>query len=241
MNWIRVFGFLPVVFVLVACQQLEARNYRKTGWASYYADKFHGRTTASGEKFNMWAMTAAHKTLPFGTKVKVTNLSNHKSVVVRINDRGPYRKNRIIDLSKGAAAKIGLIQAGTAKVKVEVVSKASQTGSTKGKKRRKHKRQPKEKSGFLTAKTYSLWGTEKFPEGWGIQIASFRNLDNAKATCKRAIARGIKETYIQVGWKGHGHIYRVIVGQYLNRNKAKRKIRFYKRHGFKGIPAKHFK
>ena len=91
------------------------------GGASYYAKKFHGRKTASGETFNMHAMTAAHRKLAFGTNVRVTNLSNGMSVVVRINDRGPFIKGRIIDLSYGAAKKIGLVQSGIAKVKLEIV------------------------------------------------------------------------------------------------------------------------
>lgn len=91
------------------------------GIASYYGPGFHGKKTANGERFNMYELTAAHKTLPFNTRVRVTNLNNKKSVIVRINDRGPYKKGRIIDLSKGAAQKIGLIQTGTAKVKVEIL------------------------------------------------------------------------------------------------------------------------
>lgn len=91
------------------------------GEASYYADKFHGRPTASGEKYNKKAMTAAHKTLPFGTKVRVTNISNGKKVDVIINDRGPFKAGRIIDLSRAAAEKIGLIQAGVTKVTVEIL------------------------------------------------------------------------------------------------------------------------
>ncbi|MBD3320506.1 MAG: septal ring lytic transglycosylase RlpA family protein [Chitinivibrionales bacterium] len=91
------------------------------GVASYYGRKFHGKKTASGERFDMFAHTAAHRSLPFGTKVKVTNLDNGKSVIVTINDRGPYKKGRIIDLSKGAARKIGLVQTGTARVRLEIV------------------------------------------------------------------------------------------------------------------------
>ncbi len=91
------------------------------GEASYYADKFHGRKTANGEIFNMHAMTAAHRKLSFGTKLRVTNLANGMSVMVRINDRGPFVKGRIIDLSYGAAKKIGLVQSGTAKVKLEIL------------------------------------------------------------------------------------------------------------------------
>ncbi len=90
--------------------------------ASYYAREFDGRTTANGERFDIRDLTAAHPTLPFNTRVRVTNLSNSLSVVVRINDRGPFTKRRIIDLSYAAAEKIGLIGPGTAKVEIEVVN-----------------------------------------------------------------------------------------------------------------------
>ncbi|MBV5261527.1 septal ring lytic transglycosylase RlpA family protein [Synechococcus moorigangaii CMS01] len=92
------------------------------GRASWYGPGFHGRRTASGEPFNQYAMTAAHKTLPFGTKVRVTNLRNGRSVVVRINDRGPYSHGRIIDLSRGSAEQIGLVSAGVATVRLEVLN-----------------------------------------------------------------------------------------------------------------------
>ncbi|MCK0128056.1 septal ring lytic transglycosylase RlpA family protein [Erythrobacter sp. F6033] len=92
-----------------------------TGVASYYGRRFHGRRTANGERFNMNAMTAAHKTLPFGTKVRVTNARNGRSVVVRINDRGPFIRGRTIDLSRGAATKIGMIGAGHAQVKLDII------------------------------------------------------------------------------------------------------------------------
>lgn len=90
------------------------------GVASYYGSDFHGKKTASGEQFDMYDLTAAHRTLPFNTLVKVTNLENNKSVVVRINDRGPFKKGRIVDLSLGAAKKINLIETGTAEVKLEI-------------------------------------------------------------------------------------------------------------------------
>ena len=96
-------------------------GYREAGKASYYGREAHGKATASGEKFNMNALTAAHKTLPFGTKVRVTNLTNKKSVVVRINDRGPFVAGRIIDLSYAAAKKIKMLDAGVASVELVVV------------------------------------------------------------------------------------------------------------------------
>jgi rare lipoprotein A len=90
------------------------------GRASFYASKFHGKQTASGETFNKKEFTAAHRSLPFGTIVRVTNLDNGKMVFVKINDRGPYIKNRIIDLSKAAAKQLDLVDNGIGKVKIEV-------------------------------------------------------------------------------------------------------------------------
>jgi rare lipoprotein A len=94
----------------------------EAGMASYYGDAHQGRRTANGERFDMHALTAAHRTLPFGTRVKVTNLDNGRSVVVRINDRGPYVKGRVIDLSKAAARELRFLDRGTTRVRLEVVS-----------------------------------------------------------------------------------------------------------------------
>lgn len=96
-------------------------RYVQVGIASWYGPNFHGRRTASGEVFDMHALTAAHRTLPFGTLVRVTYLKTGKSVVVRINDRGPWKRGRILDLSYGAAKAIGLVRDGTGKVKLEVI------------------------------------------------------------------------------------------------------------------------
>ena len=99
-----------------------ATKMAQSGVASYYGPGFHGRRTANGETFNMHAMTAAHRTLPFGTQVKVTNLANGKSTIVRVNDRGPYAHGRIIDLSVAAAKHIGSTNSGTARVTLEVLN-----------------------------------------------------------------------------------------------------------------------
>jgi len=91
-----------------------------TGVASYYGKKFHGRKTASGEVYDMYAMTAAHRTLPFGTIVEVENKKNGRKIIVKINDRGPFIPGRILDLSKGAAQKLGMIVDGTAVVALRI-------------------------------------------------------------------------------------------------------------------------
>ncbi len=99
----------------------DARGFKERGHASWYGKKFHGRRTSSGEKYDMFAMSAAHKTLPIPTFARITNLSNGKSVVVRVNDRGPFHDGRIVDLSYTAAAKLDLIAHGSAEVELEVV------------------------------------------------------------------------------------------------------------------------
>ena len=97
----------------------DGRNYRATGTASWYGTKFHGQPTANGEKYDLYGMSAAHKTLPLPSYVRVTNLDNGKSVILRVNDRGPFYSDRIIDLSFAAAKKLGYAEIGTARVKVE--------------------------------------------------------------------------------------------------------------------------
>ena len=91
------------------------------GISSYYGEDFHGKLTANGEVYDMYGLTAAHKTLPLNTIVRVTNMENEKSLILRINDRGPYVKGRMLDCSYGAALKLGFIGNGTTKVKVEVI------------------------------------------------------------------------------------------------------------------------
>ncbi len=100
----------------------SAEGYVEEGIASWYGPGFHGRFTASGERYNMYAFTAAHKTLPMGTEVLVTNLENGRQTVVRINDRGPFVKGRIIDLSYAAARALGMHKKGTAWVRIEALS-----------------------------------------------------------------------------------------------------------------------
>ncbi len=114
--------FIACGLVLLAGVTGCATAPTQTGLASYYTVKTnHGRQTASGERFRPKAMTAAHRTLPFDTRVKVTNLRNGKSVKVRINDRGPYVEGRIIDLTKAAARRLDMLDAGVVPVKVEVL------------------------------------------------------------------------------------------------------------------------
>ena len=99
----------------------SSNNYQERGVASWYGKKFHGRKTSSQEDYDMYAMTAAHKSLPLPTYVRVRNLSNNKSIVVRVNDRGPFVDNRLIDLSYSAALKLDMVQSGTSLVEVTAI------------------------------------------------------------------------------------------------------------------------
>jgi len=124
MNKTLIFASLGV-FLLVSVPDAEARvkpGHSQKGIASYYHDSLHGRKTASGQTYNKNIPSAAHKTLPLGSKVKVTDTKTGKSIVVKVNDRGPFVKGRIIDLSRSAARELGMLQKGITPVKVEVLS-----------------------------------------------------------------------------------------------------------------------
>lgn len=122
----KTFFFILALFVLWLSYQLAVTvndRYGRIGYASYYGADFHGRKTASGEAYNMYKLTAAHRSLPLGSRVRVINLENGRRVEVRINDRGPYVRGRIIDLSRQAAKKLGMLKKGIARVRLEVLDK----------------------------------------------------------------------------------------------------------------------
>lgn len=118
-------GTIALVFVTIFLFYMSKAKadtgVYQTGMASWYGAAHHGKKTASGERFNMHGLTAAHRKLPLGTMVKVTNVANGKSVVVKVNDKGPFHGNRVLDLSKGAAQKLDMLKSGTAKVAIEVL------------------------------------------------------------------------------------------------------------------------
>lgn len=121
-----------ILFLLFTCMWFHVHaqeTYRKVGWASFYHDKFEGRKTASGEKFRQKKLTCAHRTLPFGTMLRVTNLANNKTIEVRVNDRGPYSKGRIIDLTKAGAKALDFIKQGHTKVEIETLTDSTQIDS----------------------------------------------------------------------------------------------------------------
>ncbi|MDG9929833.1 MULTISPECIES: septal ring lytic transglycosylase RlpA family protein [unclassified Pseudomonas] len=115
---LRTLALLGLLGTVAGCSTLGG-GAGETGKASYYGARHHGQKTASGERFDQHALTAAHRSLPFGTRVRVTNLNNDRSVVVRINDRGPHTRGRIIDVSRRAAEQLDMLRSGTAPVRVQ--------------------------------------------------------------------------------------------------------------------------
>ncbi|SFV54159.1 Rare lipoprotein A precursor [hydrothermal vent metagenome] len=153
------------------------KGYVKYGKASWYGKPFHGKLTANGERYNMYSMTAAHRTYAMGTILKVTNLKNKRSVRVRINDRGPFYNTRNIDLSYGAAKKLGMVNKGVGKVKIEVIS------STSKKSKKRYVRNIK-KTKSKVSKSHIVKST-KINKKRKIQIASFYNKKDANIFKKK--------------------------------------------------------
>jgi rare lipoprotein A len=184
----------------------------QTGKASFYADRFEGRPTASGEKYRHNKLTAAHKTLPFGTRVRVTNLANNESVEVVINDRGPWAEGRIIDLSRSAAEKLGFVHQGLADVKIEVIDPGDGKAS-----------EPIRFVDNVLVEENEFYGVEVSrarPKGFGVQVGTFQELvnlmrlaDNLKKSYQRNVTVHVK---VLNGVKYYG----LILGHFPNRAKA---------------------
>jgi rare lipoprotein A len=187
-------------------------NFPQIGISSYYGKEFHGKTTSNGEKFNMYSMTAAHQTLPYNTIVRVTNLVNHKSVIVRINDAGPFKDNRIIDLSKVAAIKLDMLKHGTAKVKIEVMKQDTTTNDF-----------------------YSLDINKIDLSGYAIQIGSYLKYDRAVAQFHALKKKKIPNIFLQTGTKKNIKTYRVVVTGFSNRDKAEKYLDHLRANGKNGF------
>ena len=165
----------------------SAAGYRERGVASWYGRKFHGRKTSSGEVYDMHAMTAAHKSLPLPTWARVTNLSNGRAIVVRINDRGPFVDNRLIDLSYAAARALDLVDAGTGLVEVTALDfEAPVDVSTT----------------MAAADTQPLY----------MQVGAFAEHDNARRRLAQLAEAGIDGAFVERGEAGGGNVYRVRIG-----------------------------
>lgn len=179
----------------------SADGFRQRGIASWYGKKFHGRKTSNGEIYNMYDMTAAHKTLPFNTYVRVVNLENGRQTTVRINDRGPFIRGRIIDLSYTAAGKLKIVGPGTARVRVVALGRLDQRTAKKPKK-------------VYTPIDYTK-GNFTF------QVGAFVDRANAERL-RSKLAQNYNNAHIAVYDSGQGIFYRVRVGRYTSLAQARK-------------------
>lgn len=200
------------LFTLITIVAFSATAQTQTGKASFYADKFEGRATASGEKYKHSKLTAAHKSLPFGTKVKVTNLANNQTVEVEINDRGPYVEGRIIDLSKSAAEVLGFVNQGLADVQVEVIDPGK--GKTSD---------PIQVIGQVSVdenEFYDFQIERLNPSGYGVQIGTYQELVNLMRLADNLKNSYQKKVTVQVKVVNGLKYYGLILGQFPSRTKA---------------------
>lgn len=201
-----------LTFILIFSVVFIANAQKIDGKASYYADKFEGRTTANGEKYKHSKLTAAHKVLPFGTKVKVTNKSNGNTVIVRINDRGPFVEDRIIDLSKSAAEKLDFIHDGIAEVTIEVVDHGDGKGG--GQSRPNLQIEVEEKE------FYDMSVDRSNPKGYGVQIGSFQEAANLVRLTQNLKSSYKKQVTVQVKVINDKKVYSILLGEFPSREKA---------------------
>lgn len=206
--------YILIFIVLFASIQLFGQKTAKGG-ASFYADKFHGRTTANGEKYDKNKYTAAHRKLPFGTMLKVTNLANGKSVIVRVNDRGPFVKNRIIDLSRRAAQELDFIRQGVAKVKIEIINK-----NTKDSKNQKTEKKTNDKTKIQTKEIYQVNALKSFPKGYSIQVGTFKELVNLMKLSENLSRKYRSQVFVEVGKYKNEKVYKISVGKLRTRKEA---------------------
>ena len=186
----------------------SSQGFREAGIASWYGSKFHGRRTSNGEVYNMYAMTAAHKTLPIPSYVRVTNQENRRSIVVRVNDRGPFHESRIIDLSYVAALKLGFAAKGTAKVSVEALDPST---------------------GFVsTATARPISGSNVIPVKAGryLQAGAFKSNQLAK----RLADQIVKTLAISVSVKQTDQVFKVWMGPFINDRELQNAKQHLKQH-----------
>ncbi len=189
----------------------HARGFTENGRASWYGEKFHGRRTSNGEIYDMYALTAAHKTLPFDTYVKVRNLDNNRSVVVKINDRGPFVGGRIIDLSYTAAKEIGVVGPGTAPVEVVALG-AAVAGSTQ--------------------EAPSYRPIDYQAGNFTFQVGAFRDPQNAEHQ-RRELLKSFTDAHVRVYQSpAHGELHGVRVGRFENLDQAEAYRQSLARNGF---------
>lgn len=201
-----------------------SKNYSAVGTASWYGTKFHARKTSSGESYNMLGMTAAHKTLPLPTYVEVTNLRNHRKVIVKVNDRGPFESNRLIDLSYVAAKKLGMLGHGTAQVRIRAINPGADD-------QRNELASTDPFSPFLRHKNHAP-AVPITHGGVYIQVGAFKQRANAEQMRRRLASKLNMPVYIYAP-SGSSSLYRVKVGPIRDAATAKHLSKQLAYYGFK--------
>ncbi len=217
------YGAVLVLIASAATHPVLADGYTERGQASWYGGKFHGRQTASGEIFDKGEMTAAHRTLPFGTVLRVTNEDTGRQALVRINDRGPFARGRILDCSERAADELGFRLAGTAKVKIETLGRAGGDDGRLTKKERRRIREQVERANRSGAEALPPGAVSPVDEEAGefeLQVGAFRDEGNARRLAERlrGMGHGARLLVTSDGFT------RVRVGPYRSRRDAETAI-----------------
>jgi rare lipoprotein A len=200
------------------------RPYRVRGIASWYGRRYHGRQTSNGERYDMFAMTAAHTTLPIPSYARVTNTSNGRSVIVRINDRGPFLRSRVIDLSYVAAHRLGIIGTGSGEVIVERITPAQIRSGTWGDNATARPPAPSQAPPVPVVASFATPGYESASSGpVYLQIGAFRESANARSFAQRAAGTMSTNLPIQID-ETTADVHRVRVGPFGSREQALRAI-----------------
>ena len=183
----------------------DSRNYVERGIASWYGKKFHGHRTSSGETYDMYKMSAAHKTLPLPSYVEVRHLKNGRKIIVRVNDRGPFHDNRVIDLSYAAAKKLGITTQGTGAVEIRAIDPYEYHRN----KTMAHRSVPKEEMTTASSSDYRLF----------LQVGAFVSRSNAEQLRNRLLAQ-LGSHRINTGYNEEKNVYRVRIGPLINVEQA---------------------
>ena len=190
----------------------DPTGFRQRGYASWYGKKFHGRLTANGDRYDMFGMTAAHKSLPLPSYVRVTDLDNNKAVIVKVNDRGPFHSDRIIDLSYAAAAKLGLIGHGTSMVEIELLDPATYMAADAP---------GPDTSPNETASVSAVPAPALGPSSGFLQIGAYIDPINAAALRDNLQNQGFSQVQIRIATRSETPIHRVLIGPFRNQEDAR--------------------
>lgn len=244
------------IYIFLYILSLQLALSQEKGFASYYGKEFHGRKTASGERYDMKQYTAAHRTLPFGTYLKVKHLGNDKIVIVKVNDRGPFSKKRVVDISRVAAERLDLINDGVAMVAVEVLKGNFNADSILKFNESQHPIDyvyngtiqdsvhvatvtTNNWDDLKTNKLYNHNGELKTLQGYGIQVLSIGDAVKMKAEVDSLQRKGFEKVYIEPAMVGSKKVFRILVGQFREKADAKEDKNKLEQLGYNGFVKKY--